>query len=144
MVLKGLDHGLHTAPGESQVQASLHHLRKGRVQITAGLQKGLCCVVLSRFSRVRLFVTLWTVATRLLCPWDSPGKNTGAGCHGLLQGIFPTQRLNPGLLHLVRWQVSSLPLVSLGKPSSYVSTPNDGKDILNAFSIKLICVFNAS
>jgi len=28
---------------------------------------------------------------RLLCPWDSPGKNTGLGCHVLLQGIFPTQ-----------------------------------------------------
>ena len=27
---------------------------------------------------------------RLLCPWDSPGKNTGVGCHFLLQGIFPT------------------------------------------------------
>ena len=36
---------------------------------------------------------------RLLCPWDSPGKNTGVGCHFLLQGIFPTQELNPGLLH---------------------------------------------
>ena len=30
---------------------------------------------------------------------DSPGKNTGVGCHALLQGIFPAQRLNPGLLH---------------------------------------------
>ena len=30
---------------------------------------------------------------------DSPGKNTGVGCHALLQGIFPTQRLNPGLPH---------------------------------------------
>ena len=37
--------------------------------------------------------------TRLLCPWDSPGKNTGVGCHFLLQGIFPAQRLNLGLLH---------------------------------------------
>ena len=37
--------------------------------------------------------------TRLLCPSDSPGKNTGVGCHTLLQGIFPTQRSNPDLLH---------------------------------------------
>ena len=36
---------------------------------------------------------------RLLCPWDSPGKNTGVGCHALLQGIFPTQGSNPGLPH---------------------------------------------
>ena len=30
---------------------------------------------------------------------DSPGKNTGVGCHALLQGIFPTQGLNAGLPH---------------------------------------------
>ena len=36
---------------------------------------------------------------RLLCPWDSPGKNTGVGCHSLLQGIILTQRLNPSLRH---------------------------------------------
>ena len=35
--------------------------------------------------------------TRVLCSWNSPGKNTGVGCHFLLQGIFPTQRSNPGL-----------------------------------------------
>ena len=39
---------------------------------------------------------------RLLCPWDSPGKNTGVGCHALLQGIFPTQGSNPGLPHCKR------------------------------------------
>ena len=37
--------------------------------------------------------------TRLFCPWDFPGNNTGVGCHFLLQGIFPTQGLSPGLLH---------------------------------------------
>ena len=35
------------------------------------------------------------------CPWDSPGKNTGVGCH-VLQEIFPTEGLNPGLLHCVQ------------------------------------------
>ena len=44
-------------------------------------------------------MTLGTIACRLLCPWNSPGKNTELGCHFLLEGIFPTQRLNPGLLH---------------------------------------------
>ena len=39
--------------------------------------------------------------TRLPRPWDSPGKNTGVGCHFLLQGIFLTQGSNPSLLH---WQ----------------------------------------
>ena len=36
--------------------------------------------------------------SRLLCPWNSPGSNTGVGCHSLLQEIFLTQGLNPGLL----------------------------------------------
>ena len=36
---------------------------------------------------------------RLLCPWNSPGKNTRVGCHSLLQGIFPTEGSNPGFLH---------------------------------------------
>ena len=36
---------------------------------------------------------------RLLCPWNSPGKNTSVGSHSLLQGIFPTQGSNLGLLH---------------------------------------------
>ena len=44
----------------------------------------------------------WTVAARLLCPWNSPGKNSGVGSHALLQGIFPNQGSNPGLLHW-RW-----------------------------------------
>ena len=38
---------------------------------------------------------------RLLCPWDSPGKNTGVGCHFLFQGIFPAQGSNPHLLCLL-------------------------------------------
>ena len=37
--------------------------------------------------------------TKFLHSWDSPGKNTGVGCHFLLQGIFPIQGLNPGLPH---------------------------------------------
>ena len=36
---------------------------------------------------------------RLLCPWNSLGKNTGVSCHSLFLGIFTTQGLNPGLLH---------------------------------------------
>ena len=72
-------------------------------------------------SRVRLFVTLWTAAHWLLCPWDFPGKNTGVGFHVLLQGIFPTQRLHPCLFCLLHWQAGSLPLAPL--PSNY--TPRE-------------------
>ena len=53
-------------------------------------------------------------SSRVLYPWNFPGKSTGVGWHFLLQGIFPTQELNPCLLHLLRWQVDSLPLSYLG------------------------------
>ena len=35
----------------------------------------------------------------MICPWDFPGKNTGVGCHSLLQRIFLAQGSNPGLVH---------------------------------------------
>ena len=50
----------------------------------------------------------------LLCPGCFPGKNSGVGCHFLLQGIFPAQGLNLPLLH---WQVDSLLSKPTGKPS---------------------------
>ena len=40
-------------------------------------------------------------SARLLCPWDFSGKNTGVGCHFLLQGIFLTQGSNPREQHLL-------------------------------------------
>ena len=54
-------------------------------------------LLLSHFSRVRLFVT-----HGLYSPWNSPGQNTGVGSLSLLQRIFPTQELNWGLLHCRR------------------------------------------
>ena len=47
---------------------------------------------------------------RHLCQWGFPGKNTGVGCHSLLQGIFPTQGSNLSLLCPLHWQAHSLPL----------------------------------
>ena len=69
--------------------------------------------MLSFFSSVQLLVTLWTVALQAPLPWDSPGKNTGVGCHALLQEIFPTQGSSTCLLH---WQADSLPVRHLGSP----------------------------
>ena len=68
------------------------------------------CVHAQLLSRVRFYVTPWTVAFRLLCPQDSPGKNAGVGSHSLLQGIFPPQGTKLHLLYLLHWQVDSLPL----------------------------------
>ena len=41
---------------------------------------------------------------RLLCPWDSPGKDAGVGCHALLEGLFPTQGSNPCFIRPLPWQ----------------------------------------
>ena len=68
--------------------------------------------VLSRFSHVRLFATLWTLA--LFSPRDSPGKNTGVDCQALLQEIFPT-RDQTRISCLLHWQVGSLLLGPLEK-----------------------------
>ena len=60
--------------------------------------------------------------TRLFCPWDYPGKNTGVGYHFFLQGIFPTQGMNLCLLH---WQADSLPLNHLSSVQFSLSAMSD-------------------
>ena len=50
----------------------------------------------------------------------SPSKNTGVGCYFLLQGIFPTQGLNPHLSSFLQWQTSSSSLAQHGKPRTIV------------------------
>ena len=64
-------------------------------------------------------LTICDPMDRLLCLWDSPGKNTGAGYHFPLQGIFPTQGSN---LHLSLKQrhMDSLPLAPSGKPRKHI------------------------
>ena len=60
---------------------------------------------LSSFIHVWLFATLWTVAARLLCPWDSPGKSIRVVCHAVLRGSSWPQWSNLSLLYLLHWQV---------------------------------------
>ena len=55
----------------------------------------------------------------LYSPWNSPGQNTGVGSLSLLQGIFPTQGSNPGLLYC-RWIL--YPLSHRGSPRTRVSS----------------------
>ena len=59
---------------------------------------GLCCPVLS-LRHAWLLATPWTVAHQAPLSMGSPGRNTGVGCHALLQGGFPTQGPNPGFQH---------------------------------------------
>ena len=74
--------------------------------------------MISCYSYVRLFATLWTAG--LLCLRDSPGKNTGGGCCALLQGTFPFQGLHACLLCLLHQQAGSLPRCHLGRSKTCV------------------------
>ena len=68
-------------------------------------------------SRVRLSMMPWThggVAHQAPLSLGLSGKNTGVGCHFLLQGIFLTQRLKPSLLNVLNWQADFLPSNYLG------------------------------
>ena len=63
----------------------------------------ICVYMLNCFSHVSLLLHgPWP--TRLLCPSDFPGKNTGVGCHALLQGIYLIQGSNPHLLYLPQYR----------------------------------------
>ena len=92
----------------------------GRMDTCTCMAELLCCAletittllisyacVLSRYVMSNSLRPHVLQPARLLCPWDFPGKNTGVGCHFLLQEIVPTQGSN---LHLLHWQADSLPL----------------------------------
>ena len=78
--------GVLLEPMYSELQTAAYRLSESE-------RKWSCSVVSTSFRSHGL------LSTRLLCPWDFPGKSTGVGCHFLLQGIFLTQGSNTGLLH---------------------------------------------
>ena len=98
------------------VRDSIQFLSAPTVFPHPAIPDGSSSVAWRACSVISCSATLWTVATRLLCPWDSPGKNTGEGCHCLLQGIFLTQGSNLHFPCLLHWQADSLPVSHLGKP----------------------------
>ena len=116
----GTGRKLPTWPEVRPVGAAARTSRERTIRCWRG-----CLHVLNLFSHVQLFATLWTAACRLLCPWDSAGKNTGVGCHFLLQGILLVQGSNPHLLCLPHWQAGSLPLVPPGKPRTLWADTSD-------------------
>ena len=85
--------------------------------------QGLCKVLRVFVSCSVMSDSVWPHGlrpARLLCPWGFPGKNTGVGCHFLLQGIFLTQGSNSGLLHCrkILYRLShqgSLAIYSIGQ-----------------------------
>ena len=63
------------------------------------MKRCLTLLIIRKVESISHSVMSNSLDTRLLCSWDSPGKNTGVGYHELLQGIFLTQGLNLGLPH---------------------------------------------
>ena len=76
----------------------------------------LRCAVLTQSC---LFTALWTVAHQAPLPVEFSRQEDWVGCRFLLQGIFPTQGLNPRLLHLLRWQADSSLLARPEKQCSH-------------------------
>ena len=106
--------------GQKGFRQEITQGRRGRFPFPASARACVCvcacaractCVYVCVPSHVQLFCY---PTTKLLFPWNFPGKNTGVGCHVLLWGIFPTHGLNWCLLHLLYWQAGSLPLCHLG------------------------------
>ena len=84
--------------------------------------------VLSCFSRVRLFATLWTVAHQAPLSMVFSRQEYWSGLLDLFQEFFPTQGWNQCLLVLLHWQAGSLPLTPPGEPIYvYVYGGSDGK-----------------
>ena len=104
-----------------------HHVTLGRIcflfcemERTTQTMKDFC----KRFAVISYRACYRLQPPRLLCSWDSLGKNTAVGCHALLQGTFLTQGSNPSLLCLLHWKVGSLPLVQPGKLFLFLSVFN--------------------
>ena len=77
--------------------------------------------------------------TRLLRPWKFPGKSTGVGCHFLLQGIFPTQGLNPGLLNC---RQTLYRLSHQGSPGCLVGSLNLWIPVCQCWEVFLFLLFS--
>ena len=106
----------HTTPKRTELllQAVMMTVRYllGDKQGLGGTLRMLCCsyeascVFLSHGSVWKSERHVWLLQPHRLCPWNSPGQNTGVGGLSLLQGIFPTQGSNPGLSHCRRKPIS--------------------------------------
>ena len=102
-------------------------------------EKEKSCIILHMCACAKLLHLCLTLCNPMGCSppsssWDSPGKNTGVGCHALLQGIFLTQGSNSCFFPLLYWQVGSLPLVLAGKPNiAYMQNKKKIKIQINLF-----------
>ena len=119
-VQKGVQRDRQGVWGLNLLLSELYVLRHGVHPSWASVFPSTCACAKSLQSYPTLCDPMDCSPARLLCPWDSPGKNIGVGCHGLLQGVFQTQgsNLSPAIPEL---QADSLPLSHQGSlPPTYV------------------------
>ena len=105
-------------PSELQVPALWDTRGLYLTQVGALKDTLVCCVCVSHSVVSDSLRPHGLEPTRLLCPWNSPGKNTGVVSHFFLRGIFLTQGSNLGLLHcrqiLYHLSYQGSPLLSVG------------------------------
>ena len=116
-------------------------MRKFGQSMFLKLTKTLPACVLSRFSRVQLFGTLWTVARQAPLSIGFSRQEYWSGLLSLPPGDLPTQGSSPSLLSLLHWQVGSLPLVPSGKPTKAVAAVPvfSGAQFFNVYHIQPFC-----
>ena len=90
--VNGLENRMVEVTATEQNIEKIMKIKMKTAKETSESERESCSVVLSFLQSHRLY-----------SPWNSPGQNTGVGSLSLLQVIFPTQGLNPGLLN--RWQI---------------------------------------
>ena len=125
-VVQVLSSTLQALPGQAGA-ASLRWRFLPRVRQRPLLVSGSVCRLpvtpaiceVKSLSRVRLFATPWTVALQAPLSMGFSRQYTGVDCHFLLQGIFPTQGLNPGLSHC---RQTLYHLSHQGSPSPFMCT----------------------
>ena len=116
---------------------------KGALDRTSNIYLCCCCVYLGVSDSCNpIRCQSHRLPARFLCPWDSPGKNTGVSCHFLLQEIFLTQESNPGLLHCRQtlYQLSNKGSPFFVFPVLIVTTPSiplSSKSILECESFRV-------
>ena len=100
-------------PKNKNEKTKTHHPSMNRIckplprwthwQVSQASQSMILCMCIQLLGCVWLFATHGLQPTGLLCPWNFPGKNTGLGCHFLLQGIFPTTLDQTHVSCIGRW-----------------------------------------
>ena len=107
-------------PGKSTELDKWNLLHQEKAKLT------LLTTLMRMLERSVMSVSLWPhglYPTRLLSPWDSPGKNTRVSCHFLLQGIFLTQGSNSHLLCLLHCRWIPYHLSHQGNPFTTLTIP---------------------